>query len=160
MTLTVTILLWFAALGCGVLGGVYFAFSAFIMRSFAQIGQAKGVAAMNAINTAILRSLFMPFFVGTALAGLALAVIAALSLRAPGAAAMLAGGVVHVLGMFVVTMVFNVPLNNALDAVDAAAPDAAPLWAKYLRDWTFWNHARTIACIAAAALFTAAIAAR
>jgi hypothetical protein len=23
------------------------------------------------------------------------------------------------------------------------------LWARYLKDWTFWNHVRTIACMAA-----------
>jgi uncharacterized membrane protein len=62
--------------------------------------------------------------------------------------------------MFVVTMVFNVPLNDALAAVDPGSPDAAPLWARYLKDWTFWNHVRTITSTAACALFIAAIAAR
>ena len=78
----------------------------------------------------------------------------------PGAIAMLAGGVLYVLGMFVVTMVFNVPLNNALAAVDPASPEAASLWARYLTDWTLWNHVRTVASTAACALFIAAIAAR
>ena len=32
--------------------------------------------------------------------------------------AMLAGGVLYVLGMFVVTMVFNVPLNDTVAATD------------------------------------------
>jgi uncharacterized membrane protein len=160
MTRIVTIVLWFSALGCGLLGGLYFAFSAFIMTAFAQIEQAAGIAAMNAINSTILRSLFMPFFFGTTLAGLVLAGVAVFRWGEPGSAYMLAGGVVHVLGMFIVTMVFNVPLNNSLAAVDAATPPAAPIWAQYLRDWTFWNHVRTIACIVAAGLFTAAIAAR
>jgi hypothetical protein len=77
-----------------------------------------------------------------------------------GAIVMLAAGVVYVVGMFVVTMVFNVPLNDALAAVDPAASSAAPLWARYLQDWTFWNHVRTIASSGAAILFTVAIAAR
>jgi uncharacterized membrane protein len=71
---------------------------------------------------------------------------------------MLVGGVIYVLGMFVVTMVFNVPLNNALAAADLPSHGAAPLWARYLKEWTFWNHVRTVACIAASALFIAAIA--
>jgi uncharacterized membrane protein len=160
MTRIVTILLWFSALGCGLLGGLYFAFSAFIMTALAQIGQAPGVAAMNAINSTILRSLFMPFFLGTTLVALVLAVVALFRWSEAGAAAMLAGGAVYVLGHFVVTMVFNVPLNNALAAVDPAAPAAAPVWAQYLRDWTFWNHVRTIACVVAAGLFTATLVAR
>ena len=73
---------------------------------------------------------------------------------------MLAGGVLYVIGMFVVTMVFNVPLNNALAAVDPASPEAAPLWARYLTDWTLWNHVRTISSTVACALFIAAIAVR
>jgi uncharacterized membrane protein len=62
--------------------------------------------------------------------------------------------------MFVVTMVFNVPLNDALAAVDPGSPDAALVWARYLKDWTFWNHVRSITSTAACALFIAAIAAR
>jgi uncharacterized membrane protein len=73
---------------------------------------------------------------------------------------MLSGGVVYVFGMFVVTMLFNVPLNNALAATDPASPDAASLWARYLTDWTWWNHVRTVSSTAACALFIAAIAAR
>jgi uncharacterized membrane protein len=159
MTRIVTILLWFSAIGCGLLGGLYFAFSTFIMRALGELGQAAGAAAMNAINSTILRSLFMPFFFGTTLTSLALAVAALFRWSEAGAGAMLAGGIVYVLGMFGVTMAFNVPLNNALAAVDTAAPEAAQVWARYLRDWTFWNHVRTIACIAAAGLFTAVIAA-
>ena len=73
---------------------------------------------------------------------------------------MLAGGVLYVIGMFVFTVVFNVPLNNALAAVDPASTEAAPLWARYLTDWTLWNHVRTIASTAACALFIWAIAVR
>jgi hypothetical protein len=39
----------------------------------------------------------------------------------PGAMAMLAAGVVCVVGMFIVTMVFNVPHNDALTAFDPAS---------------------------------------
>jgi uncharacterized membrane protein len=160
MTLLVAILLWFSALGCGLLAGLYFAFSTFIMAALAQVGQANGVGAMNAINSAILRSLFMPFFFGTTLSSAVLAVVGALQWGEPGSTPMFVGAVTYVLGMFGVTMLFNVPLNNALGASDPASPAAAPIWAKYLREWTFWNHVRTIACIAATALFIAAIASR
>ncbi len=152
-------LLWFSAIGCGLLGGLYFAFSAFIMTAFGRIGQAAGIAAMNAINDVILRSWFMPVFLGTTVAAAVLAVMAIFRLGAPGAVAMLVGGVLYVLGMFVVTMVFNVPLNNALAAAQAASPDTAPLWARYLQDWTFWNHVRTLASVGASALFIAALTA-
>jgi uncharacterized membrane protein len=68
--------------------------------------------------------------------------------------------VLYVLGMFVVTMIFNVPLNNALAAADPASHAATSLWARFLTDWTVWNHVRTVSSTATCALFIAAIAAR
>jgi len=153
-------LLWFCAIGCGLLGGLYLAFSTFIMTSLGRIGQVAGISAMNAINVDIVRSLFMPFFLGTTLVSAVLAGLAIFRWGEPGALAMMVGGIIYVIGMFVVTMIFNVPLNNALAAVDPSSADAASLWARYLKDWTFWNHVRTIACTGASALFIAAIAAK
>jgi uncharacterized membrane protein len=143
-----------------LLAGLYFAFSAFIMTALGRIGQAPGIMAMNAINTTIVQSLFMPLFLGTTLTSVALVVFAVLRWGEPGAAAMAAGGVLYVVGMFVCTMTFNVPLNDALAAVDPASAEAASVWARYLREWTLWNHVRTISSTAACALFIAAIAAR
>ncbi|WP_409363613.1 DUF1772 domain-containing protein [Bradyrhizobium sp. AUGA SZCCT0431] len=153
-------LLWFSAIGCGLLAGLYFAFSTFIMTALGRIGQVAGITAMNAINAVIVQSLFMPLFLGTTLASLLLAVAGLLRWGEPGAAAMLAGGVLYVIGMFVCTAFFNVPLNNALAAVDPASTEAAPLWARYLTDWTLWNHVRTISSTLACALFIWAIAVR
>jgi uncharacterized membrane protein len=153
-------LLWFSAIGCGLLAGVYFAFSAFIMTALARIDQASGIQAMNAINAVIVRSPFMPLFVGTTLTGAAAMVMAVLGWNERGSAAMLAAGFLHVFGMFVVTMAFNVPLNDALAAANAFSPEAASLWERYLRDWTFWNHVRTAASLGACGLFIAAIALR
>jgi uncharacterized membrane protein len=153
-------LLWFSAIGCGLLAGVYFAFSTFITTALGRIGQAQGIAVMNAINVEIVQSLFKPFFLGTTLTSAVLAVMAVFRWDQPGATAMLAGGVLYVAGMFIVTMVFNVPLNDALAVVDPSSTEAASLWARYLNDWAVWNHVRTISSSAACVLFIAAIAAR
>jgi uncharacterized membrane protein len=153
-------LLWFSAIGCGLLGGVYFTFSAFVMTSLSRIDQAAGIAAMSSINVEIVRSLFMPIFLGTTLASAVLAIMAFFRWGEPGAMAMLAGAVLYILGMFLVTLAFNVPLNDALAAVHPSSPEAASLWVRYLKDWTFWNHVRTIASTGAVALFIAAITAR
>jgi uncharacterized membrane protein len=153
-------LLWFSAIGCGLLAGLYFAFSSFVMTALGRIDRAHGVSAMNAINSTILSSLFMPLFFGTTLASLILAVVALFRWSEPGSTAMLAGGLIYVAGMFLCTVFFNVPLNNALAAVDPASAEAAPVWARYLRDWTLWNHVRTIASTAACALYIAALVAK
>jgi uncharacterized membrane protein len=149
MTATLlTILLWFCALGCALLGGLYFAFSTFIMTALERTGTANGAAAMNSINAVILRSLFMPFFFGTTLGSLVLA-IAGIIDRAP---LLIAGGTLYVVGMFVVTMLGNVPLNNAL-----YANPSEENWRRFLATWTRWNHVRTISCLVAAGLFIAAL---
>jgi uncharacterized membrane protein len=152
-------LLWFSAIGCGLMAGVYFAFSAFIMTSFSHIAPSAGIAAMNAINVDIVKSPFMPIFMATTLVAAVLAGLALFRLSEPGSAATLAGGVLLVVGMFVVTLVFNVPLNDALAAIGPTDAEAQALWTRYLRDWTFWNHARLIASLGASALFTIAIVA-
>jgi uncharacterized membrane protein len=156
MQTLVTVLLWFCVLGCALLGGLYFAFSAFIMKALRESGMA-GVTAMNAINRVILRSAFMPLFFGTALASGALAVIGVMHVGAPGAIPLVAGGLLYVAGMFLVTMFFNVPLNNALQNVQAESRTGTAIWNDYLRRWTLWNHVRTVSCLGAAALFLCAL---
>jgi uncharacterized membrane protein len=146
-----TILLWFCALGCALLGGLYFAFSAFIMKALQTVGPA-GITAMNAINAVILRSWFMPFFFGSTLGCAALVVAGFMSPEDPRRLLMIGGGTLYVAGMFLVTMFFNVPLNNAL------ASAGSETWVRYLTRWTRWNHVRTLASMGAAALFIAAIA--
>lgn len=153
-------LLWFSAIGCGLIAGVYFAFSTFIMTSFARIAPAAGIAAMNAINVDIVKSVFMPIFFGTILTATILAVLAFFRWGGPGSTAVLVGGLFYVIGMLGVTLVFNVPLNDALGAVDPSSAEGASLWARYVRDWTFWNHVRLIASIAASVLFTVGLIAK
>jgi len=153
-------LLWFSAIGCGLLAGVYFAFSAFIMTSLARIAPAAGIAAMNAISVEIVRSLFMPLFMSTTLTAAILAGLAIFRWSEPGSVAIFAGGLLYVVGMFAVTAVFNVPLNDTLAAVDPSSANGASFWIRYIQDWTFWNHVRTIASLAACALFIVGIAAK
>jgi uncharacterized membrane protein len=154
MGTVVTGMLWLGAIGCGLIGGLYFAFSAFILQAFGRLGPGPAAQAMNAINLQIQQSLFMPLFLGTTLSALALAAIGVVKWGEPGAAAMLAGGAIYVIGMFGVTMAFNVPLNNAL------TQSAEALWPQYLQRWALWNHVRTLASTAASASFILAIAVR
>ncbi len=157
LTYLTTGLLWFAAVGCGLMGGVYFAFSAFIMTAFARIAPQSGMAATAAINDVILRSLFMPLFAGTTLAALVLMGIGSFRWSEPGSFAMVVGGGFYVVGMFAVTMVCNVPLNNELVRLVATDPAAHEVWNRYVADWTRWNHVHTVASAAAASAFIVAL---
>ncbi|HEY7465390.1 MAG TPA: anthrone oxygenase family protein [Dehalococcoidia bacterium] len=145
------------ALGCGLVGGVFFAFSTFVMPALARLPAAQGIAAMQSINVAVITpSVMVPLF-GTGAACLLLAVASLLTPSRPGRWLVLAGAVLYVAGTVLVTIVGNVPLNDSLAAVDAAGAEGARVWAFYLTAWTAWNHVRTIAALAAAAALTLAL---
>jgi uncharacterized membrane protein len=61
------------------------------------------------------------------------------------------GSALYVVGVFVQTMVVNVPMNNALDAVDPTSDEGASYWRTFLDRWTPWNHVRTLLGTAASA---------
>jgi uncharacterized membrane protein len=141
----------FAALGCGLIAGVFFAFSAFVMKALARISPAEGIAAMQSINIAVINPLFMVVFLGTAAACVIVIISSILRWQDSGAIYSLVGGVLYPVGTFMVTVVFNVPKNNALASVTPTDSDSANLWADYLTTWTVWNHVRTVAALIAAA---------
>jgi uncharacterized membrane protein len=147
----------FSALGCGLVAGVFFAFSTFVMSALGRLRPSEGIAAMQSINITVINPWFMTAFLGTAAACLFLAVSALLKWNQPGAAYLLIGSLLYLVGTLGVTMVFNVPLNDALANVKPDSVDGADLWASYLTNWTFWNHVRTIAALAASVLFTIAL---
>ncbi|HMK42384.1 MAG TPA: anthrone oxygenase family protein [Methyloceanibacter sp.] len=146
-----------SALGSGLIGGLFFAFSVFVMTALGRIAPAAGIAAMQSINVAVLNPVFFAAFFGTAVLT-ALALIAGLS-NWPQASAryLVVGGMLYLAGTIAVTMVCNVPLNNKLARVQPESDEGALLWQRYLSDWTAWNHVRTITALAASACFIMAL---
>jgi uncharacterized membrane protein len=145
-----------AALGSGVMGGAFFAFSSFVMGALGKLAPPEGIRAMQSINVVVINPVFLGVFVCTALVCGVLAVLSLKSWSDPGSALRLAGCVAYVVGTFGVTMLFNVPRNDALDALAADTADAAAYWARYLGEWTWWNHVRTVAGVAGSLLMIAA----
>jgi uncharacterized membrane protein len=144
-----------AAIGSGVVGGIFYAFSTFVMAALGSLPTAQGAGAMKAINVTVINPVFMLAFMGTAVLGLVLAGVSLIWWGRPGGMLVLAASLFYVVGCFGVTMLFNVPLNNQLAAVMPA--QEAALWSRYLDVWTAWNHVRTLASILSAILFIAAL---
>lgn len=153
-------LTFLSALGSGLIAGVFFAFSAFVMTALARLPPAEGIAAMQSINVAVINPLFLAPFLGTAAASVLLAVASLLSSREPGALYLLAGSTLYLVGTFLVTLAFNVSRNHALAAVEPGSSDAAGLWRRYVAGWTGWNHVCTASALAATASFTMALCQR
>jgi uncharacterized membrane protein len=151
------VLVILCALGSGAIGGVFFAFSNFVMPALARLAPAEGIHAMQAINVTVLNRLFLGTFMGTGALSLAAVVIALLRWDGFGSLCAVLAGATYVLGSIVVTMRGNVPLNNALMRISTIDALGEATWRGYVRDWTRWNHVRTIACFVAMAQFILAL---
>ena len=148
----VTGLLWAAAVGSGLMAGIYFAFSAFIMRALDRLDTTQSIAAMNAINEVITRSWFMPLFFGTTIVSVVLMIVALVNWGDPDSGPLLIAGALYFIGMFVCTVVFNVPLNNLLAGLNEDSTHAEDVWSRYLITWTRWNHIRTVSSLVTSGL--------
>ncbi len=120
------------AVGSAAVGGLFYAFSTFVMRGLDRTEPAEAAVAMRGINVeAQANAPFLVLFLGTGVLALVLGVIAIINRDGY----LLAGAVLALLPT-VITMAFNVPLNNRLEAgLD---------WTSYLGPWTAWNHVRTV----------------
>ncbi len=153
MSLWFTLVVIFSSLAFGLLGGVFLAFSDFIMRSLAQVSGSGGVEAMQAINREVFRIVFMVLFIGMAPVSVLLTVHELIWGEGTAALLIAAAGLIYLVGCFAVTVTRNVPLNQKLDAMETTSDTAVKFWREeYVPRWTFWNTVRTCACVLAAVL--------
>ena len=153
------ILFWLivaAAIGSALIAGFFYACSILLMPSLARRPDAEGSATMQTVNVVVLNPAFLIPFMGTAVLGIVLSVLA-VTRRDADTGLIVLGSLAYVVGCFGVTMVFNVPLNNRLARADAQAPETAALWRHYLVVWTRWNDVRTVASALAAVLLVMAL---
>jgi uncharacterized membrane protein len=129
-------------IGAALIAGTFYAFSTFIMKALGQLSAAEGIRAMQSINVVVINRWFLGVFMGTAVLSLTLVVLALVHVQ-PGSIWMISGGLAYVLGTFLVTVIRNVPLNNELARAKATESASNTVWAKYLAQWTLWNHVRT-----------------
>ena len=133
-----------AIISFGFLGGVYFAFSFFVMQSLNKIDHKEAINAMSSINLVILKSPFMILFFFSSFVALvlfleSLFVYEILSSRGFASLVFLAG-------MFLCTAIKNVPLNDKLASFNnSLSPENE--WNYYYKNWTMWNHVRTVSCL-------------
>ncbi len=143
-----------ALLGSALVGGIFFAFSSFVMKALARVPSAEGITAMQSINVVVLNPSFLGAFIGTAVLSLVAGGLALAGWGRPSASFFLGGAIFYLVGTFLVTALGNVPLNDQLAAVSATDPGARDVWERYLGRWTMWNHVRTAAAMAAALLYS------
>jgi uncharacterized membrane protein len=150
-------LTFLAVLGCAMMAGVFFAFSAFVMKALARLPAEQGIGAMQAINVAAVTFAFMAALFGTAVGCGALAVWALFAWDERFAPYLLLGSSLYLLGTILLTIAYHVPRNEALARVEPHSAEAESHWRRYLSGWTAWNHLRAATALAAAATLTIAL---
>ena len=131
--------------GSGLLAGVFFAFSAFVMSGLRRMPEASGAAAMRSINVTAQRPPLMIALFGVSALCVVMIVQAVVTWSRPGAGWLLAGAVLTLVGAVGVTAAVNVPLNDRLDA-------GTVTWSQFLAGWDPTNHARTVLCLVGCAV--------
>ncbi|WP_041938993.1 MULTISPECIES: anthrone oxygenase family protein [Frankia] len=144
------------AVGAAVVGGVFFAFSAFVMTALRQLPPDQGLAAMQSVNRQAPTAALMLVMFGTAAACVVLGVASVRDPDEPGAWYRLAGAALYLFGVLL-TIAYHVPHNDALARVDPTAAGADGSWLRYAGDWTAWNHVRTLLSVAGAVVLVAAV---
>ncbi len=145
-------ILWASIVSTGLMAGVYFSFSVFVMKALNALPHEIAIASMNSINKVILKSGFMPLFFGSSLLAIILIFLGATDTSRLW---ILSGSSIYLLGMLGCTLVFNVPLNNQLR--DAPLNQQLKTWRHYLIHWIRWNHLRTISSLLAFIFYVIAL---
>ena len=145
------------ALACGLMAGVFFAFSAFVMKGLNREPAGVAIAAMQSINIAAYNPAFSIVFFGTIVSCLLAIILSMLRWGDPGAPYSLIGGVLYLVGTALMTGLYHIPKNNALDSASSNDPNAAGIWSDYSATWTLGNHVRAAAALGSAALLTVAV---
>jgi uncharacterized membrane protein len=146
-----------AVVGAGLVGGVFFAFSNFVMKALGRLRPSEGAAAMQSINITVITPTFMTALFGMGLVSLVLIGWGLAGLDEPYAGWLIAAGAIYVIGEIATTGAYHVPRNNALARVDPESEEGARVWSTYLVEWTRMNHVRTVSGLAACAMFAVAL---
>lgn len=144
-----------ATIGSGLVAGAFTVFSVLVVPALTALPGTAGATAMQSVNRTAIRPGFMTLIFGTALLCLALGGAELAGQRRP---AVLTGAALYLLGVVGVTVLANVPLNDALARLDTASPGAAESWRQDAARWTRWNTVRSLAATGAATAFVFVLA--
>ena len=159
MPLWFFVLIQIAILAFAFVGGVFLAFSDFIMRSLARTGGEGGIEAMQFINREVFRWVFMALFLGLVPVSMIIVGYTVTNSNGMAGIVMALAGLIYLCGCFGVTLFFNVPMNEALAGMELSDNVTKDFWTQiYVPRWTFWNTVRTLACAVSAALLLLGLA--
>ena len=161
MTVT-SLVLMVATLLVALVAGLVFTFAVIVMPGIARLDDRGFVMAFREMDGIIQRGdpLFALAWMGSVLALIAALVFVVLNGTGFSVVAVTVAAAAYILGVQLPTFRINIPLNNALQAIDVDAADDAT-WAdaraKFETTWNRWNRNRTVVSIGVTALLLLAL---
>lgn len=132
----------------GAIFGFFYAWVCSTMWGLDAADPRVAIIAMQEMNGSVRNAVFAPAFFGTPLV---LGLTAILALRSGSRTTALwvgAGALIYFFGGLVLTMLVNVPMNEALGALDIRLDtdlaEAQRIWTDYSDPWKVWNVTRTV----------------
>jgi uncharacterized membrane protein len=140
-----TVLLIITAVLTALIAGLFYAYSCSVVLGLGKLPDADYLKAMQNINREILNTVFFMSFMGTAI----LLPVSAFFLRGeqPAFIFLVLATLAYLIGVFGVTVVGNVPMNDQLAQFDISGSTVEAI--KQMRDnfenrWNFLNNIRTV----------------
>jgi len=139
-----TIVILITTIAIALITGLWYAYSCSVNPGLSRLSDDRYIAAMQAINRAILNPAFFSTFLGT-LVLLPLCTWLCFDRLTTGQwALMLTASIIYVVGVFGVTVLGNVPLNEALDQFKLAGASATEITSQRIKFEAPWNRLHTI----------------
>ena len=144
------------ALWSAVIGGVFSAFSEFIMSGLLRTTPAGGIEAMQHINRTVIKTQFVAGILLIAPLSVFFAIYSLTAYDGAARCALTLAPVVFLPSVFLMTVFGNVPMNNRLAQLDHTSAEAGAYWVAYGRNWTRLNHVRALGSILTAVIYVIA----
>ncbi|WP_298468822.1 anthrone oxygenase family protein [uncultured Erythrobacter sp.] len=147
---------FFLALWSAVVGGVFSAFSEFVMSGLCKTQPAGGIEAMQHINRDVIRTQFVAGILSIAVFSVFFAVYSLIAFEGAALVTLILAPLVYLPTVFLMTVFGNVPMNDKLEKLDHTSAEAHAYWLEYGREWTRLNHVRFVGSIVTGGLYTIA----
>ena len=127
--------------------GFFYAWVCSTMWGLDRIDPRAAIEAMQGMNASVRNGIFAPAFFGTPFVVLGCAILLWRRGAANAATCFAVSGATYLIGGLILTMVVNVPMNEALGALSIPTDivQAQMIWDEYSPKWQLWNQIRTVA---------------
>ena len=143
----------FLALWSAIVGGVFSAFSEFVMSALLKTEASGAIEAMQHINRDVIRTQFVAGILSIAVFSVLFTLYSIAVFEGAALVTLILAALVYLPSVFLMTMLGNVPMNNKLESLDHKSAEAKDYWREYGEKWTRLNHVRSIGSVLTACLY-------